>query len=220
MNQAMEGLPLNANEARVLGALVEKEVTTPEYYPLSLNALTAAANQINNRDPVMSLGENEVLRAVESLRDKRLAYVFSGAVSRVVKYGNKFAEALALNSAERAALCVLLLRGPQTLGEIRGRTGRMHEFADLPDVQATLNSLAGRAAPLVAVLPRQAGTKEARYAHLLCGEPKAAPVTASPVAEPAAQPDEIVALRSEVEQLRRELAELRQQFAGFRKQFE
>jgi uncharacterized protein YceH (UPF0502 family) len=219
----METLLLNPVEARVLGSLVEKELTTPEYYPLSLNALTNACNQINNRDPVVAYGEAEVNRALDSLRDQRLAFVVSGGTSRVLKFGHKFAETLELNRAETAALCVLLLRGPQTPGEIRGRSGRLHEFADIADVLATLSNLAGRPQPLVVCLPRQPGTKESRYAHLLCGEVSVAPASegTGPASAPqAVQPDRLAALETEVENLRRELADLRQQFAEFRRQFE
>ncbi|HVU19053.1 MAG TPA: YceH family protein [Candidatus Didemnitutus sp.] len=216
----MEKIVLTEIEGRVLGSLIEKERTTPEYYPLSLNALTNACNQINNRDPVVTYGENEVLRAVESLRDKRLAYASSGAVARVVKYGHKAVEILELSPAELAVMDVLMLRGPQTLGEIRGRTGRMHEFADLAAVQSVLQALASRPEPLVVCLPRQAGTKESRYAHLLAGEVVAAansrPVdSAAPVSE---DPDRVTALENEVGVLRSELADLRRQFEDFRKQ--
>jgi hypothetical protein len=218
----MEKIILNAMEVRVLGALIEKEVTTPEYYPLSLNALTNACNQINNRDPVMTCGEPDVLRAVESLRDKRLAYVSSGGTSRVQKYGHKATEAFELPPAELAVMGVLMLRGPQTVGEIRGRTGRMHEFADLPAVQSVLQVLASRAVPLVVGLPRQSGTKEARYAHLLAGD-ISIPETVrggTPPAAPAAETDRVVSLENEVARLRSELADLRRQFGDFRKQLE
>lgn len=218
----MDKILLNEFETRVLGSLIEKEITTPEYYPLSLNALTNACNQINNRDPVVSFSEQQVLRAVESLRDKRLATAISGGDSRVVKYGHKTADTLELARPEIAILCVLLLRGPQTVGELRTRTGRMHEFAALADVLATLQTLSTRPEPLVTVLPRQAGTKEPRYAHLLGGEIVIAPSTTEP---PFAQPipanhDRVAQLETEVAALRNELAELRQQFTDFRKQLE
>ena len=218
----MDKLLLNEFEARVLGSLIEKEITTPEYYPLSLNALTNACNQINNRDPVVDYGEAQVARAVESLRDKRLATAISGGDSRVVKYGHKAADTLELPRPEIAVLCVLLLRGPQTIGELRGRSARMHEFASLAEVQALLQSLAARPLPLVTVLPRQAGTKEPRYAHLLAGEVVITPSTFEPpVAPPAsAGPDRIAQLETELTNLRNELAELRRQFTEFRKQLE
>ena len=213
---------LNEFETRVLGSLIEKEITTPEYYPQSLNALTNACNQINNRDPVVLYGEQQVLRAVESLRDKRLATAISGGDSRVVKYGHKAADTLELPRPEIALLCVLLLRGPQTVGELRTRTGRMHEFAGLAEVQATLQTLSTRPVPLVTVLPRQAGTKEPRYAHLLAGEIVTIPSTTEPpfAAPSPASPDRIAQLETELSELRKELAELRRQFTDFRKQLE
>ena len=210
---------LAATEVRVLGSLVEKDLTTPEYYPLSLNALTNACNQSNNRDPVVTYGEEEVMRAMDRLRDKRLAAVVSGGENRVIKCRHLVAETFELPRPELSLLCVLLLRGAQTSGELRARTGRMHEFADLAEVQATLGVLAGRAAPLVVVLPRQPGTKELRWAHLLGGVPNlTSPETASAVVTPA--PDRIQGLEAEVAELKREVAELREQFAQFRKQFE
>jgi len=213
---------LNEFETRVLGSLIEKEITTPEYYPLSLNALTNACNQINNRDPVVEYSEQQVLRAVEALRDKRLATAISGGDSRVVKYGHKASDTLELQRTEIALLCVLLLRGPQTVGELRTRTGRMHEFASLADVQTTLQALTSRPEPLATVLPRQAGTKEPRYAHLLAGETITTPsTTEAPFAStvPAA-PDRIAQLQTEVASLRNELTVLREQFTVFRKQLE
>ena len=218
----MEKLLLNEFETRVLGSLIEKAITTPEYYPLSLNALTNACNQINNRDPVVVFAEQQVLRAVESLRDKRLATAISGGDSRVVKYGHKAADTLELSRAEIAILCVLLLRGPQTVGELRTRSGRMHEFASLADVQATLQALSSRPEPLATVLPRQAGTKEPRYAHLLAGEIVTTPSTTEPPFIPSvpASADRITQLETEVASLRSELVELRQQFTAFRKQLE
>lgn len=214
---------LDAAEVRVLGSLVEKELTTPDYYPLSLHALVTACNQINNRDPVVAYGESDVNRALDTLRDKHLAVVISGGTSRVLKYGHKFADTLNLTRPEVAALCVLLLRGPQTTGEIRGRSGRLHEFADLADVQTTLAGLAARPQPLVVCLPRQPGTKESRYAHLLAGAVEAAAATApaAPERAPAATPPKSTgALEAEVARLREEVAELRQQLAEFRRQFE
>ncbi|HWE83597.1 MAG TPA: YceH family protein [Terracidiphilus sp.] len=160
---------LNSAEARVLGALVEKEVTTPEYYPLSLNALINACNQRSNRDPVMDLDEDTVRQALHRLEDKRLAGPVRGTESRVTKYEHTLGEIFNLNRAETALLCVLLLRGPQTPGELRGRTERMHRFEEITDVLGGLQRLMEREPPLAAVLPRQPGTKEARYAHLLSG---------------------------------------------------
>ena len=160
---------LNEAEVRVLGSLVEKQVTTPDYYPLTLNALVHACNQLSNRDPVVQYDERDVAEAVDTLRLKNLIYIFYGADSRVPKYKHMMREVYGLSPQELAAMCVLMLRGPQTVGEIRGRTGRLYEFADLGEVEETLEGLARRDGPLVAKLPRQAGRKEARYAHLLSG---------------------------------------------------
>jgi uncharacterized protein YceH (UPF0502 family) len=220
---------LNETEVRVIGSLIEKQVTTPEYYPLTLNALVHACNQTSNRDPVVSYDDKQVARALESLREKNLAYVFYGSDSRVPKYKQMMSDIYHLTPPEKAVMCVLMLRGPQTIGEIRGRTNRLYEFADLPEVEATLESLIARDDPeLVARLPRQAGQKEARYAQLLCGEVvvQEQPQTQSaPRAEPAmrevrAENEKVARLELEVETLRREVAELRQQFDDFKKQFE
>ena len=219
MNPVPGEIVLDAVEARVVGALVEKAVTTPDYYPLTLNALVNACNQTSNRDPVTSYDQAAVKRALETLRDKKLAFVFEGAASRVTKFGHKFAETLGLSGPEAAVLCVLLLRGPQTVGEIRGRTGRLHDFADLDEVECTLQTLAARAPQsLVVRLPRQSGFKESRYAHLLSGPPEAAPAE-TPSSEPsgAADGDRVGRLEQEVAGLRRELAELKAQLAEFRR---
>jgi uncharacterized protein YceH (UPF0502 family) len=208
-------------EVRVLGALVEKDITTPDYYPLSLNALVNACNQKNNRDPVMSLDEDSVRQALHGLADKRLAGPAGGADSRVTKYEHRLQEVFNFNRRETAVLCVLLLRGPQTPGELRGRAERMHAFADLDEVQSALQQLMKRDPPLVKVLPRQPGTKEVRYAHLLAGDVETyeAPVEihAAPV---SADRIRIEQMETEIESLRKEMAELRQQFSEFRKQFE
>lgn len=219
---------LNEVEARVLGALAEKQVTTPEYYPLTLNALVAACNQKNNRHPVSSLDEREVEEAVESLRQKNLAYVFYGSTSRVPKYKHLMTEILHLSAGELALLTVLMLRGPQTLGELRERAGRMHEFAGLQEVEESLNALASRdTEPLVRRLARQPGQKEARYAHLLSGEPAEPPATPADEAAPArpaaarqAEPERAARLESELETLREEVARLRQEFEEFKSRFE
>ena len=166
---------LDAAQARVLGALLEKEITTPDYYPLSLNALMDACNQRSNREPVMNLHEDEVRDALIGLQDQRLAGPAQGADSRVSKYEHRLGEAFNFSRAETALLCVLLLRGPQTPGELRGRTERMHKFEEIGDVLGGLQKLMEREPPLVAVLARQPGTKESRYAHLLSGEVAAAP---------------------------------------------
>src|SRR5580704_12617869 len=157
--------------ARVLGSLVEKEITTPEYYPLSMNALTNACNQKNNREPVMNLDEDEIRQALHQLEDDGLAGPARGTDSRVAKYEHRLQEVFNFTRGEIAVVCVLLLRGPQTPGELRGRGERMHRFEELSDVQSALQRLMQREPPLVKVLPRQPGTKEARYAHLFSGEP-------------------------------------------------
>ncbi len=203
-------------ETRVLGSLVEKQVTTPEYYPLTLNSLTLACNQKNNRNPVSSYSENQVSAAVESLREKNLAYVFYGSTSRVPKYKHVMPEVLHLNPAEVALMCVLMLRGSQTPGELRGNASRLHEFSGLEEVEETLNALISREPePLVVRLPRQIGQKEVRFAHLLSGEPKIEEVASAPVPK-----IERVTLERRVEMLEAEVESLRQQFDQFRKQFE
>jgi len=216
---------LNEVETRVLGSLVEKDVTTPDYYPLSLNALVNACNQKNNRDPVMNLDEDTVQQALTTLQEKRLAGPTSSADSRVTKYEHRLQEAFNFTRGETAMLCVLLLRGPQTPGELRGRTERMHRFEDLTEVQSTLQRLMQRDPPLARVLPRQPGTKEARYKHLLAGDVEdftdvaQAPTPASVPRNPA-NADRLSSLEDEVANLHREIAELKEQFASFRKQFE
>src|SRR5690349_16879835 len=164
---------LNEIEVRVLGALIEKDITTPDYYPLSLNALVNACNQKNNRDPVMTLDESTVREALSTLQEKRLAGPASGADSRVAKFEHRLQEAYNFDRREIAVICVLLLRGPQTPGELRSRTDRMYRFEALEDVVSTLDRLAQREPPLARMLPRQPGTKESRYAHLFSGEPPA-----------------------------------------------
>jgi uncharacterized protein YceH (UPF0502 family) len=207
-----EPIFLTPAQARVLGALIEKEVTTPDYYPLSLNALINACNQRSNREPVMDLNEEEVRDALVGLQDHRLAGPAQGADSRVSKYEHRLGEAFNFSRAETALLCVLLLRGPQTPGELRGRTERMHRFEEIGDVLAGLQKLMEREPPLVAVLPRQPGTKESRYAHLLSGEVAAAPATVSAaVSAPVrtADDDRVAQLESDVAELRKEVAALR-----------
>jgi uncharacterized protein YceH (UPF0502 family) len=214
---------LDDAEVRVLGALLEKEITTPEYYPLSLNALVNACNQKSNREPVVSYDEETVLQAVDRLREKGLALVSSGRESRVPKYLQRFSEKFNFDRRELAVLCVLLLRGPQTPGELRGRTQRLHEFDDLDAVEATLTRLMEREPdPMVKRLARQPGTKESRYAHLFGGD--VADVYAGS-AEHAVErhsggDDRVARLEEEVRELREEVAGIRAQFAEFRKQFE
>jgi uncharacterized protein YceH (UPF0502 family) len=225
VNIADEKVVFDPAEVRVLGSLVEKAITTPDYYPLSLNALVNACNQSSNREPVVEYGEPTVLRALEGLRNQKLVFIFEGAASRVVKYGQKLADTLGLSPAESAALCVLMLRGPQTTGEIRGRSGRLHEFASLDEVESTLQTLTTRSPkPLVVRLPRQTGFKESRYAHLLAGPPGAVLPEAAPEMAAAGlnapDDDRIARLTREVEEMRNELAELKAHFADFRKQLE
>jgi uncharacterized protein len=208
-------------EVRVLGALIEKDITTPDYYPMSLNALVNACNQKNNRDPVMALHEEAVRAALESLQAQRLAGPASGADSRVTKYEHRLQEVFNFDRRETAILCVLLLRGAQTPGELRGRTERMYRFEALEDVHATLDRLSQREPPLVAVLPRQPGTKESRYMHLLSGDAPPVELAAARTAHSTSlDSDGMVRLEAEVAELRREVAEMREQLAAFRKQFE
>lgn len=208
---------LNAVEVRVLGALVEKETTTPEYYPLSLNALVNACNQKNNREPVMQLDEDQVRQALHGLEDDKLAGPSRNADSRVTKYEHHLQEVFNFTRGETAVLCVLLLRGPQTPGELRGRTERMHRFEEIEDVLSTLQRLMQREPSLVAALPRQPGTKEIRYTHLLSGEPDvsaASPAVTSAETANSSTDERLLRLEAEVIQLRQELTELKEQIAG------
>ena len=212
-------------EVRVLGALIEKQITTPEYYPLTLNALTAACNQKNNRNPVTSYGESEIDEALFSLRDKNLAYVFHGSTSRVPKYKHVVPEVMHLSPPEVAAMCVLMLSGPQTVGEIRTRGHRLFEFSGLDEVEETLRSLSSRdGEPLVARLPRQPGQKEARFAHLLSGEPAIEDTPETSVAERSTRrttdSERIAKLEEQIQALTEQVANLTNQFEEFKKQFE
>jgi uncharacterized protein YceH (UPF0502 family) len=216
-------LLLDEVETRVLGALVEKDITTPDYYPLSLNALVNACNQKNNREPVMNLDENVVRQALDALHAKNLVGPASGADSRVTKYEHRLQEAFNFNRGETAILCVLLLRGPQTPGELRGRTERMQRFEALDEVQSTLQRLMQRQPPLVKVLLRQPGTKEARYMHLLSGDMEDVSMARAPspaIANNPVDTKRLALLEDEVQELRKEVANLNQQLASFRKQFE
>ncbi len=202
--------PLHPVEVRVLGALLEKEVTTPEYYPLTLNALVNACNQKSSRDPVVSYEEDVVQQALALLRHKGLAVRISGAGHRVEKYGHSLGERLNLGRRESAVLCVLMLRGPQTAGELRGRTERMHEFAEIADVEHCLEALAQRTPePLVASMPR------GRWCHLLGGMPDPAQAAEVPATRAAASDFE-----ERITALEREVAELKQTLESFRRQFE
>ena len=238
---------LSEVETRVLGSLVEKELTTPDYYPLSLNALLNACNQKSNRDPAMNLNEDAVRQALRSLEKEGLAGPADGMDNRVTKFEHRLQEAFNFDRREIAILCELLLRGPQTPGELRSRAERMYRFDDLVQVQSTLQRLVQREPPLVKILPRQPGTKEARYAHLLSGDVRP-PLQndAQPHVENEVQmraPDatreravthgadvriahvqindeRIARLENELSTLQNEVAELKQQLAAFRKQFE
>jgi hypothetical protein len=211
-------LLLHPVEVRVLGALLEKEITTPEYYPLSLNALVNACNQKSNRDPAVNFDEATVEQALHSLRDKGLLLSITGAGSRVQKYAHRISEKLNLGRPELAILCELMVRGPQTLGELRNRAVRMHPFEDLEQVQSVIDRLP----ELIVKLDRRPGEKESRFAHLLSGTPAVSQTVSQTEPEPTVAPrhDRITALEAEVAQLRQELEDLKQQFAGFRKQFE
>ena len=201
----------------MLGALIEKDITTPDYYPLSLNALVNACNQKNNREPVMSLDDNAVRDALSALQEKRLAGPASVADSRVTKYEHRMQEAYNFDRKQIAILCVLLLRGPQTPGELRGRTERMYAFETLDDVQSTLQKLIDGG--YAASLPRQPGTKETRYTHLFSGTPESFE-PATQVRNLVGDVDRMTALENEITALRREIADLKDQFAGFKRQFE
>lgn len=215
---------LTAQEARVLGVLVEKQITTPEYYPLSLHALTAACNQKNNRDPVTGYDEQTVVRALDELREKHLASLISEAGARVPKYKHAFPEILGLDERDVAVLCELMLRGPQTPGELRSRAERLARLAEPGVVEATLEALINDK-KLVARLPRQPGRKECRYQHTLCGTPVIAAEELAVPAEPArlavaAENERLARLEAETAALRAELENLRAQLAEFRRQFE
>jgi uncharacterized protein YceH (UPF0502 family) len=230
-------LLLTEIEARVIGSLIEKDITTPAYYPLSLNALVNACNQKNNRDPVMALDEETVRQALDTLQEKRMAGPASGADSRVTKFEHRLQEVFNFDRREIAIVCVLLLRGPQTPGELRSRTDRMYHFEALDDIVSTLDRLAQREPPLTRVLPRQPGTKESRYTHLFSGElrssestknadmERTSPERQSSRLSPAnaganSVSDRLGVLEEEVSRLRQELSEVQQQLANFRKQFE
>ena len=216
-------ITLNEVECRILGSLLEKEVTTPEYYPLSLNALVNACNQKSNRDPVMNLDEAVVRQTLRSLEGQSLVRSVSPADSRVTKYEHRLQEAFNFYRHEIAILCLLLLRGPQTPGELRSRFERMHSFDDLSAVQSSLQHLMRREPPLVKPLPRQPGTKETRYAHLLSGDVAQAEPELKVKADTldrSVDGDRVSQLEEEIARLKNEVADLKQEFAQFRKQFE
>jgi hypothetical protein len=205
----------------VLGSLIEKDITTPDYYPLSLNALINACNQKNNREPVTNFDEETVRLALRNLSDKQLAGMARGADGRVAKYEHRLQEVFNFTRPETAILCVLLLRGPQTPGELRGRGERMHRFEDLDEVLSGLQQLMRRDPPLAKALGRRPGTKEIRYAHLLSGDVEAWEPPSETAASGVTDENERVAhLEAQVATLQSEVAELKQQMAEFRKQFE
>ena len=205
-------IELTAEEARVVGCLIEKAVTTPQYYPLTLNALVTACNQSSNRSPVVSYDDATVQDALGTLRERGLTRIVYSTSNRATKYRHVLDEQLELDAQELAVLDVLLLRGPQTVGELRTRTERLAEFANLGEVESTLNRMAGRDEPLVVRLDRQPGQKEARYAHLLSGEPVVPEGGFSDAAAPPNGPraDRMAALEAEVAELRTEVARLRE----------
>ena len=204
---------LNDAEVRVLGALIEKEITTPDYYPLSLNALMVACNQSSNRNPVMHLDEDTVASAADSLREKQLVHRVDRGQSRVVKYRHVVYETMNLGRPAIAVMCVLMLRGPQTVGEIRTRTHSLYSFTSLDEVQLTLDSLMSGEPPLVVRLARQTGQKEVRYAHLLSGQ--VTMTLSEPEPEPVSEPEV-----DRIGRLEKEVEDLKKQFEEFRKQFE
>ncbi|MDQ2746976.1 MAG: YceH family protein [Acidobacteriota bacterium] len=212
---------LTETEVRVIGALIEKELTTPEYYPLTLNALIAACNQKTNREPVVSFTEAEVQKSLDDLREKNLAYVFYGSTSRVPKYKHILDKVYELESSEIAVICLLMLRGAQTLGELRERTGRLYEFSGLGEVNETLDNLMRRDEPLIVKLERQPGQKEVRYAHLLAGEVvNYSPPEKSFSRGNSADDNRIEQLEQQVAALQTSVDDLRQTFEDFKKQFE
>jgi uncharacterized protein YceH (UPF0502 family) len=210
---------LTETEVRVVGCLIEKQLTTPEYYPLTLNALVAACNQKTSREPVVSFSDETVEKALDSLREKNLVYVFYGSTSRVPKYKHLVPDVFELTPSEVAVVCVLMLRGAQTLGELRERTGRLYEFLALGEVAETLDGLMKRDEPLISRLERQPGQKEIRFFHLLSGEVQTEKVSASPE-DDKIETDRLTKLEQEVESLRGELVALQKTFENFKQQFE
>ncbi len=214
-------------EARILGCLIEKQITTPEYYPLSLNALTLACNQKSNREPVVEYDEKTVVRGLDGLREKKLAWMVHSSGSRVPKYEHRLAEMVALTPDQVAALCLLILRGPQTAGEIRGRSGRLHPFATIAEAETALHQLVGWPdGPLAVRLPLLPRTHEPRFMHCLCGEPELPAAEAlAPAPEPAraaveAEESRLGRIEAEIAALRAEIDDLKRRLDEFRRQFE
>lgn len=211
---------LNELETRIVGCLVEKQLTTPEYYPLTLNALVAACNQKTNREPVTNYGETDIERALDVLRDKNLVYVFYGSASRVPKYKHMLPSVYELDDRETALVSVLMLRGAQTIGELNQRTGRLYEFSGLNEISDTLDNLAKREEPIVFRLERQPGQKEARYAHLLSGAIDIESYARESANAQMPRADRIAELEKEIENLKSEFNAFRETFEEFRKQFD
>jgi uncharacterized protein YceH (UPF0502 family) len=214
---------LNEYELRALGAMVEKHIATPDYYPMTLNALVNACNQKNHRDPVVSYDETIVAKALDGLRGKNLAYVFHGSEARAPKYGHLFPKAFDLSEAETPLMCVLILRGPQTSGELRSRTQHLRSFGSLAEVETLLQGLSLREEPLIVKLPRQLGSRESRFAHLLGGpvemEQSEVPWRPAPSdLQRQSETDKIARLEEEIASLRMELSDLKQQFAEFKRE--
>jgi uncharacterized protein YceH (UPF0502 family) len=210
--------PLDAAQVRVIGALIEKEITTPDNYPLTLNSLVSACNQTSNREPIMALTDDDVMHAVEALRKRSLVRAVQRSDSRTTRYRHLMTEGMGLDAGELAVMCVLMLRGAQTPGELNTRTARLHQFSDLPALERTLELLTLRNPPIVVRLPRRPGQKEVRYAHLLSGEPVVEAnesVTSADV-----PPSRIEMLEQSVESLRAQIAELRGRFEEFRREFQ
>ncbi len=216
------GIILNDIELRILGSLIEKERTTPDYYPMTVNALINACNQKSNRDPVVSFDESAVARVLDELQKKGLAEKIYKADSRVPKYGHNFKKVFDVSDSELAVMCELMLRGAQTIGEIRNRAERMHKFEGIQEVDTILNGLMGRQEPLAVKLPRQTGHKECRFMHLLSGKP-AIPEAGQGISCETPAPDEnerITKLENDLSLLRREMDELRQDFISLKSQLE
>lgn len=215
-----EGVQLTAEECRVLGCLVEKAITTPDYYPLTLNALVSACNQKSSREPVVAYVDSDVMTAIDGLKEKQLATRITSSDSRVPRFRHIMPDALRLNQPQLATMAVLMLRGAQTVGEIRGRTGRMYEFESLQEVEETLQELAQREPrPMVVQLPRRPGEKEARWAHLLCGEPEVDMTETAEIVSGPRGSSRMEELEGRVAALEDELAALREAFQKFREQF-
>ncbi len=214
-------IALDAVESRILGCLIEKETTTPEYYPLTLNALVNACNQRSNRDPLVNFDEDDVTAGLDALRQKQLVSTLTGGGNRVPKYGHRFQERLNLGRREMALLCELLLRGPQTTGELRDRAGRMHRFGDTDEVERCLRTLAERPEQsYVILLPRQPGLKEPRWAHLLSGTPQIIESVPAAGRVRGDQGDRVAELEGEIASLRQRMEDLEQQWARLKQQFD